>query len=234
MTTGADAAIRVERVVKTYRVWNSPGDRLYVPALRWLQPRLQRVAGAPNGLRRRALDAITRRAERGCDEYTALNDVSIELARGDALGIVGPNGSGKSTLLEAIAWALYGTAAARGTRDTIKRRGAPPRARVEVELVFTLGSHRYRLQRTLTNAELEQDGEIIANSSATVTSRVVALLGMTREERIQLRPPTRVETLQALGQELFEALGVGAGQRRVISKVSLTRIRPKQEPPIRS
>ena len=103
MTTGADAAIRVERVVKTYRVWNSPGDRLYVPALRWLQPRLQRVAGAPNGLRRRALDAITRRAERGCDEYTALNDVSIELARGDALGIVGPNGSGKSTLLKIVA-----------------------------------------------------------------------------------------------------------------------------------
>src|SRR5690606_8072587 len=98
------------------------------------------------------------------------------------MAVVGANGSGKSTLLEAIAWALYGTAAARGTRDTIKRRGAPPRARVEVELVFTLGSHRYRLQRTLTNAELEQDGEIIANSSATVTSRVVALLGMTREE----------------------------------------------------
>ena len=103
LTTGADAAIRVERVVKTYRVWNSPGDRLYVPALRWLHPRLQRIAGAPNGLRRRALDAIARRAERGCDEYTALDDVSIELARGDALGIVGPNGSGKSTLLKIVA-----------------------------------------------------------------------------------------------------------------------------------
>jgi exonuclease SbcC len=98
------------------------------------------------------------------------------------LAVVGANGSGKSTLLEAIAWALYGTAAARGTRDTIKRRGAPPRARVEVELVFTLGAHTYRLSRTLTNAELAQDGEVIANSSATVTGRVIALLGMTREE----------------------------------------------------
>ncbi len=98
------------------------------------------------------------------------------------LAVVGPNGSGKSTLLEAIAWALYGTAAARGTRDTIKRRGAPPRARVAVELEFALGSHTYRLVRTLTNAELAQDGQVIANSTGTVTDRVTALLGMTREE----------------------------------------------------
>src|SRR5690606_20007037 len=46
------------------------------------------------------------------------------------LAVVGPNGAGKSTLLEAIAWALYGTAAARGSRDSIKRRGSPARSRV--------------------------------------------------------------------------------------------------------
>src|SRR5690606_13741795 len=39
------------------------------------------------------------------------------------LAIVGPNGSGKTTLLEAIAYALYGVPAARGTRDTLRRRG---------------------------------------------------------------------------------------------------------------
>ncbi len=105
----------------------------------------------------------------------------LELGPG-LLGVVGPNGSGKSTLLEAIAWALYGTAAARGTRETIKRRGAPPRARVEVELEFSLGPHQYRLARTLTNAELAQDGQVIANSTGAVTERIVALLGMTREE----------------------------------------------------
>ncbi|MDZ4258637.1 MAG: ATP-binding protein, partial [Gemmatimonadales bacterium] len=44
------------------------------------------------------------------------------------LAIVGPNGSGKTTLLEAIAYALYGVSAARGTRDTLRRRGAPPRS----------------------------------------------------------------------------------------------------------
>ena len=66
-----------------------------------------------------------------------------ELVFGSGLtGIVGPNGAGKTTLLEAIAWAMYGTPAARGNRETIRRRGAPPRSRVEVELDFSLGAHR--------------------------------------------------------------------------------------------
>lgn len=98
------------------------------------------------------------------------------------LAIVGPNGSGKTTLLEAIAYALYGVSAARGTRDTLRRRGAPPRSRCEVELEFALGAHSYRVVRSLTGAELFQDGVAIANSTGTVTERATALLGMTREE----------------------------------------------------
>lgn len=98
------------------------------------------------------------------------------------LAVVGPNGSGKTTLLEAIAWALYGASAARGTRDTIRRRGADPRAKVEVEVAFSLGDHEYRLLRTVTRAELTQDGQVIANSTLAVTERVNSLLGMSREE----------------------------------------------------
>lgn len=105
----------------------------------------------------------------------------LELGPG-LLAVVGPNGAGKSTLLEAIAWALYGTAAARGSRDTIKRRGSGPRARVEVVLEFLLGTHRYRIARTLTTAELAQDGVVIANSSTAVTQRVESLLGMRLDE----------------------------------------------------
>jgi exonuclease SbcC len=106
---------------------------------------------------------------------------TLELGSG-LLAVVGPNGAGKSTLLEAIAWALYGSAAARGTKETIKRRGAGPRAKVEVELEFALGTHAYRLVRTLTSAELSQDGQVIANSSGAVTDRIQSLLGMAREE----------------------------------------------------
>ncbi|HET9274544.1 MAG TPA: SMC family ATPase, partial [Gemmatimonadales bacterium] len=110
-------------------------------------------------------------------------DTVLELDRG-LTGIIGPNGAGKTTLLEAIAWAMYGMPAARGSRETIRRRGAPARSRVEVELEFALGSHRYRILRTLQNAELYQDHEPepIANSLGTVTERVTRLLGMTREE----------------------------------------------------
>jgi exonuclease SbcC len=99
-------------------------------------------------------------------------------------GIVGPNGAGKTTLLEGIAWAMYGMPAARGNRETLRRRGAPPRARVEVEVEFTLGAHQYRVVRSLTHAELYQDGDTaaVANSIGAVTERVTRLLGMTRDE----------------------------------------------------
>lgn len=108
-----------------------------------------------------------------------------DLAFGPGLtGIIGPNGAGKSTLLEAIAWALYGMPAARGTRESIRRRGAPPRSRVEVELEFRLGAHRYRVARTLADATLHQDeaGEPIATTLGGVTDRLTRILGMSREE----------------------------------------------------
>jgi len=105
----------------------------------------------------------------------------LHLERG-LIGIVGPNGAGKSTLLEAIAYALYGVPGTRGTKETLRRRSAPPRSRFEVTLEFTLGVHRYAVVRTLTAAELSQDGHRIATTTGAVTDRVTALLGMTRDE----------------------------------------------------
>ena len=99
-------------------------------------------------------------------------------------GIVGPNGSGKSTILEAIAWALYGNPAARGTRDGIRFSRAGARAPVKVELVFELAGHRYRVLRGLSNAEVYLDaGESpIANTITGVTELLQRRLGMTRAE----------------------------------------------------
>ncbi len=110
-------------------------------------------------------------------------DTEIRLGAG-LTGIIGPNGAGKSTLLEAIAFAMYGVPAVRGNRDSLRRRNAEPRAPVAVELEFALGPHNYKVVRTLTKAELFQDGagEPIANSLATVTERVTRLLGMVRDE----------------------------------------------------
>jgi exonuclease SbcC len=99
-------------------------------------------------------------------------------------GIIGPNGSGKTTLLEAIAWAMYGMPAARGSRETLRRRGALPKARVEVEVDFTLGPHEYRIVRSLNSATLYKDHDPapVANSIGAVTDRITRILGMSRDE----------------------------------------------------
>ncbi|HEY7233380.1 MAG TPA: SMC family ATPase [Gemmatimonadaceae bacterium] len=99
-------------------------------------------------------------------------------------GIIGPNGSGKSTILEGIAWALYGTPAARGTRDSIRFNRAGARAQVRVELDFELGGHRYQVSRGLTNAELFLDGASapIANTITGVTELLRRRLGMSLDE----------------------------------------------------
>ena len=110
-------------------------------------------------------------------------DTDLEFGPG-LTGIIGPNGSGKSTVLEAIAWAIYGMDAARGTRDSIRWRRAKPRSEVRVELEFGLGAHEYRVVRTLYGAELYLDGapQPMTTSLAEVTARLSRVLGMSRDE----------------------------------------------------
>ena len=110
-------------------------------------------------------------------------DTRIEFDLG-LTGIIGPNGAGKSTVLEAIAWALYGQSAVRGTRDSIRNVRAGPRAPVRVELDFDLSGHRYRVIRGLSNAELYLDGgsEPIATTITDVSELLTRRLGMTRSE----------------------------------------------------
>lgn len=44
------------------------------------------------------------------EDFHALHDITFDLARGEALGVIGLNGSGKSTLLKILSGALYPTA----------------------------------------------------------------------------------------------------------------------------
>jgi exonuclease SbcC len=110
-------------------------------------------------------------------------DTSIDFDTG-LTGIIGPNGSGKTTILEAIAWALYGMPAARGTREGIRSLRAPARAGVKVELDFDLAGHRYRVVRSMSTAELYLDGAAspIANSLKGVTELLRRRLGMSQQE----------------------------------------------------
>ena len=85
-----EIAIRVANLSKTYHLWNSPRDRLVYP-LRWIAHSM-----LPALLRPRAMET------RGYHEFHALNDVSLEIRKGESWGIIGVNGSGKSTLLKVI------------------------------------------------------------------------------------------------------------------------------------
>src|SRR5690606_3943856 len=151
-------------------------------------------------------------------------DTTIEFRRG-LTGIIGPNGAGKSTILEAIGWAIYGSSAIRGTNDTLRFARAPGRSRVQVELVFELAGHEYRVVRTLNGAEVFLDGSTapVATSIGGVTQYLERRLGMSREEFFNTYFTGQNE-LQFLAQ-------MGAAQRgRFLSQVlGYERLRLAQE-----
>ena len=145
-------------------------------------------------------------------------------------GVIGANGSGKTTILEAIAWAIYGTAAARGTRESIRHNRAGPRATVRVELDFDLGGHRYRIVRGLTSAELYLDGGSapIASSISGVTDLLTRRLGMTREEffNTYFTGQKELSVMSAMGpSERAQFLSHVLGYERLRSAQQLERTR---------
>lgn len=82
-TEEADIAISVRNVSKMYRIYDRPQDRL--KQMVW---RGKREFGR---------------------QFWALQEISFDIRRGEAVGIVGRNGSGKSTLLQIIAGTLAPT-----------------------------------------------------------------------------------------------------------------------------
>jgi len=56
---------------------------------------------ASNGIKQKLINVL--KGRKGYRVFTPLNDISLEIEKGDFFGIVGRNGSGKSTLLKAIA-----------------------------------------------------------------------------------------------------------------------------------
>ena len=79
-----DIAISVRNLTKTYRLFGHPGDRI--------------KQFFSLGLKQYHRD------------FTALEDVSFDIKRGETVGIIGRNGSGKSTLLQLICGILKPTA----------------------------------------------------------------------------------------------------------------------------
>ncbi len=84
-STPAAPVVSLRGVSKHYTVWTDPADRLLAPL-------------------RKAL--LGKTGNDGAQSFTAVRDVSLEIAPGECLGIVGRNGAGKSTLLQMIAGTL--------------------------------------------------------------------------------------------------------------------------------
>jgi lipopolysaccharide transport system ATP-binding protein len=79
----SDVAISVKKLTKTYRIFGHPADRIK--------------------------QALTLGRIRFHREFTALQGVSFDVKKGEAVGIIGLNGSGKSTLLQLICGILKPT-----------------------------------------------------------------------------------------------------------------------------
>jgi lipopolysaccharide transport system ATP-binding protein len=86
-----EIAIKVENLSKCYQIYDNPHDRLK----QFVAPRLQRL--------------IWQSPKQYFREFWALKDVSFEVKKGEAFGIIGRNGSGKSTLLQMICGTLTPT-----------------------------------------------------------------------------------------------------------------------------
>jgi lipopolysaccharide transport system ATP-binding protein len=103
--------ISAKNLSKAYRIWSDPAARLFGPLMaetaEWLPGEFGR--------------ALRARAHARYRDFFALRDVSFEVRRGEAVGIVGRNGAGKSTLLQIIAGTLQPSS---GTIRTAGRVGA--------------------------------------------------------------------------------------------------------------
>jgi lipopolysaccharide transport system ATP-binding protein len=97
----SDVSIKVENLSKCYQIYDAPHDRLK----QFVLPRLQSALGMQSSYYFK--------------EFWALNDVSLEVKKGETVGIIGRNGSGKSTLLQMICGTLNPTSGSINTNGRI-------------------------------------------------------------------------------------------------------------------
>lgn len=97
----SEIAICVNDLSKCYQIYDQPRDRLK----QFVLPKFQRLIGQS--------------VSNYYKEFWALKNVSFEVPKGEAVGVIGRNGSGKSTLLQCITGTLAPTSGSIETRGRI-------------------------------------------------------------------------------------------------------------------
>lgn len=118
------------------------------------------------------------------DNYRVIRSARIMLPEA-VIGIIGPNGAGKTSLIEAIAWALYGTGAARSGKDQIAAERASVDDVCRVALTFDIHGVTYRVERCLIGRGRRPevtvcgaDGSLLATGVSDVGAFVTKLFGL--------------------------------------------------------
>jgi sulfate transport system ATP-binding protein len=144
-----------------------------------------------------------RRIVKRFGDFTALDDVSVEVQPGSLTALLGPSGSGKSTLLRVIA-GLEQPDAGRVCLEGRDVTGVPPQRR-GVGFVF----QHYAAFKHMTVAENVAFGlRIRRRSRAEVRQRVAELLELVQLSRLGSRYPAQLSGGQRQRMGLARALAV--------------------------
>jgi len=141
--------------------------------------------------------------------YTALEDISLEVPDGSLTALLGPSGSGKTTLLRIVAGLEFADAGPGGIRFHGEDVGEVPAGKRGVGFVF----QNYALFRHMTVAQNIEFGLSVLPRAkrpkkAEIVSRVMELLKLVRLEGLQQRRPHELSGGQRQRVALARALAI--------------------------
>ena len=146
--------------------------------------------------------------------FTAVSDVSFEVAEGEILGLIGPNGSGKSTLFNLIAGALKPDA------GSVRFRGAEIGGRPAYRVAHAGIARTYQIPRPFRKLSLLENVALAAfygvneridrEKAFSLASESLQLVNLPNEES------ARVEGLGAAGLKKLELARALATQPKLL------------------